>query len=116
MMGFLMLERRKGEKVFMRDANAGTEIVVLVRSIGKEHVKLGFDAPDHINIVREEAMVTEDRTAICDELFATADDLKALALQLKGAADPQGTFFEAQQKFDEIQDLLSELENELGED
>ena len=45
----LVLSRRAGEKILI-----GRDIVVTVTKIGPKTVKVGIDAPNHINIVRAE--------------------------------------------------------------
>jgi len=54
----LILSVREGERVLLRDDN-GTESVVVVVAVrsGKE-IKLGFDAPSTVKILREK-LVTE---------------------------------------------------------
>jgi sRNA-binding carbon storage regulator CsrA len=54
----LILSVREGERVLLRDGN-GTESVVVVVAVrsGKE-IKLGFDAPSTVKILREK-LVTE---------------------------------------------------------
>lgn len=50
-MGVLVLGRKKGQRVLI-----GNNIIVTVIKIGTERVKLGFEAPDDINIYREELL------------------------------------------------------------
>ena len=54
----LILSVREGERVLLRDDN-GTESVVVVVAVrsGKE-IKLGFDAPSTVKILREK-LITE---------------------------------------------------------
>lgn len=52
----LVLERRLDEKIVV-----GSDIVVTVVSIKGDKVKLGFDAPEHILIDREEIRDRKDR-------------------------------------------------------
>lgn len=54
----LVLSRKPGERILI-----GTDIVVTVVRIGPHQVRLGIDAPDEMNIVREElTLVTGDAT------------------------------------------------------
>lgn len=45
----LVLSRKPQERILI-----GDDIVVTVVRIGAENVRLGFDAPEHVNIRREE--------------------------------------------------------------
>lgn len=45
----LVLSRKKGERI-----RIGKDVVITVVRIGDHTVKLGFDAPQGVNIVREE--------------------------------------------------------------
>lgn len=47
----LVLSRKPGERILI-----GTDIVVTVVRIGPNTVRLGIDAPAHMNIVREELL------------------------------------------------------------
>lgn len=48
-MGMLVLTRKEGEKVLIADA-----ILLQINKIGRENVRLGFDASKHIKILRAE--------------------------------------------------------------
>lgn len=53
----LVLARRTNQRTIMiaeKDIPAGTRIVISVANISFPQVKLGFDAPDDIAILREE--------------------------------------------------------------
>lgn len=54
----LVLSRKKGESVVLR-CPGGLEIVVTVTAVGLVP-RLGFDAPDDVNIVRGELVGKED--------------------------------------------------------
>ena len=63
----LVLSRRQNESV-----QIGSTIQVTVLSVSKGRVKLGFDAPDHIRIIRNELIngelsvaVTQDNARPC---------------------------------------------------
>jgi carbon storage regulator len=45
----LVLSRKVGERILI-----GKDIVVTVTRIGSKNVKIGVEAPDQVNIVREE--------------------------------------------------------------
>jgi len=45
----LILTRRMGEKAFI-----GDDITIVVLDVGTNQIRLGFEAPKEVNIVREE--------------------------------------------------------------
>lgn len=52
----LVLSRKMGEKISI----AGGEIIVTVVRIGPNSVRLGFEAPNDIEILRQELTLTEN--------------------------------------------------------
>lgn len=56
----LILSRRVDEKLLI-----GKDIVVTVTRIGKQNVRLGIEAPAHVNIVRAE-LEDDDGSGILD--------------------------------------------------
>lgn len=50
----LVLSRKPGERILI-----GDDIVVTIVRIGPNTVRLGIDAPSHLNIVREELCLPE---------------------------------------------------------
>jgi carbon storage regulator CsrA len=52
----LVLARRVDEAVYIIDENTGDVAVVRVCNIERRITRLGFEAPDHFTIVREEHM------------------------------------------------------------
>ena len=57
----LVLTRRIGESVHI-----GDDLVVTVLRIGRHRVSLGFDAPDDVNIVRDELLPDDTERAATD--------------------------------------------------
>ncbi len=53
----LILTRRTGESIIIN-----SDIKIIVLSADPNHVKLGFEAPENVNIVREELLDTENPT------------------------------------------------------
>ncbi len=51
----LVLSRKPGERILV-----GDEIRITVVRIGPNSVRLGIDAPGHMNIVREELVLLEE--------------------------------------------------------
>jgi carbon storage regulator CsrA len=49
----LILSVREGEKVLMRDGNGTESVVVVVEVRSRKEIKLGFEAPKDIKILRE---------------------------------------------------------------
>jgi sRNA-binding carbon storage regulator CsrA len=49
----LVLSVREGEKVILRDGNGTESVVVVVQIRSSKEIKLGFEAPDDIVILRE---------------------------------------------------------------
>jgi carbon storage regulator len=58
----LVLSRKPGEKVVM-----GSDITVTVLEVHGNHVRLGFDAPDQIRILRGELACWQDLPAAREE-------------------------------------------------
>jgi carbon storage regulator len=50
----LVLSRKPGERILI-----GNDVTVTVVRIGPNTVRLGIDAPEHLNIVREELCTRE---------------------------------------------------------
>ncbi|QDT47032.1 hypothetical protein Pan258_10590 [Symmachiella dynata] len=48
----LVLSRKTGERILL-----GDDVAITVIRVGPNAVRLGFDAPKHLNIVREELCV-----------------------------------------------------------
>lgn len=65
----LVLSRKPGERILV-----GNDVVITIVRIGPNTVRLGIDAPGHMNIVREE---------LCDP-----NDLDAVAQQNQTAVAP----------------------------
>lgn len=59
----LVLSRKKNQKVFI-----GNDIVVTVFQLGNGQVRLGFDAPANVPIVREEVI---ERNCVKNETSQT---------------------------------------------
>ncbi len=57
----LILTRRAGERLFFGEG--GNEIIVSVLSIRGGQVKIGVDAPDDVNILREEVKIRNEANA-----------------------------------------------------
>ena len=55
----LVLARKQGERIML--VVNGETIVLSVESVKGERVKLGFEAPDSVRIVREELIQTEGK-------------------------------------------------------
>jgi len=51
----LVLSRKPGERILVGDA-----VKITVIRIGPHSVRIGIDAPGHMNIVREELTIFED--------------------------------------------------------
>lgn len=56
----LVLSRKPGERLYV-----GNDIVITVVRLGPNAVRLGIDAPDDLNIVREELLDTYDKEKSC---------------------------------------------------
>ena len=54
----LVLSRKPGERIHI-----GTDVKITVIRIGPNSVRIGIDAPGHLNIVREE-LLTGDHAAL----------------------------------------------------
>lgn len=59
----LCLKRKELQRV-MLDHPDGTRIIVQVVSIGRGEIKIGFIAPAHIVIAREELLVTQPEKGV----------------------------------------------------
>jgi carbon storage regulator CsrA len=59
----LMLTRNKGESIDIIDSNTQELLctITLLQIITKDRARLGFDAPKHISIVRDNAVRVLDR-------------------------------------------------------
>ena len=55
----LVLSRKPGERIFI-----GNDVTITVVRIGPNTVRLGIDAPESLNIVREELCLPESAQAI----------------------------------------------------
>ena len=55
----LVLSRKPGERILV-----GDDVRITVIRIGPNSVRIGIDAPGHLNIVREEIVVTEDNPRV----------------------------------------------------
>jgi len=62
----LVLGRRPGERIFI-DTSDGQIVLSIVRIGRNQNVKLGFEGPDHIRIVREEIYSRDPREETTDE-------------------------------------------------
>lgn len=97
-MGHLILSRRQGERVIV-----GENIIVEAVWIGDEVVRLGFHAPNDINIVREELY---DRDLILDKTcchVCQRDKNRLIALRSETVSVPdvlicQGCLLKAAEK------------------
>ncbi len=54
----LTLARKAGEAI-----QIGDDVLLVVKSVGKRTVKLGFIAPDHVRIHRREIIIKQEREA-----------------------------------------------------
>jgi len=64
----LVLSRKPGERILI-----GEDIVVTIVRIGPNTVRLGIDAPGHLNIVREELCVSHESEASATPTEGNAD-------------------------------------------
>ncbi|WP_437193542.1 carbon storage regulator [Planctomicrobium sp. SH527] len=55
----LVLSRKTQEAVRIRDRETGVEVTVTVSRIDGRVVRLGFDAPDRVEILRTELIVQD---------------------------------------------------------
>jgi carbon storage regulator len=55
----LVLSRKPGERILI-----GNDVKITVIRIGPNSVRIGIDAPGHLNIVREELCLNVDQTAL----------------------------------------------------
>lgn len=55
----LVLSRKPGERILI-----GTDVKITVIRIGPNSVRIGIDAPGHLNIVREELCLGDHNAAI----------------------------------------------------
>lgn len=55
----LVLSRKPGERILI-----GSDVKITVIRIGPNSVRIGIDAPGHLNIVREELVLDEKNAAI----------------------------------------------------
>ena len=54
----LVLSRKPGERIFV-----GDDVKITIIRIGPNSVRIGIDAPGHMNIVREELCIEENAVA-----------------------------------------------------
>jgi len=57
----LVLSRKRGERLVLSLPSGGS-VTVSVEYLGKMNVKLGVEAPDDVEILREELVVRETQT------------------------------------------------------
>jgi len=50
----LVLSRKAEESIVVLDEETGTKVTIKVVTIGKHSVRIGFEAPDHVRILRTE--------------------------------------------------------------
>ena len=55
----LVLSRKPGERILI-----GSDVKITVIRIGPNSVRIGIDAPGHLNIVREELCLNDKHTAL----------------------------------------------------
>jgi carbon storage regulator len=55
----LVLSRKPGERILI-----GSDVKITVIRIGPNSVRIGIDAPGHLNIVREELCLNGDHAAL----------------------------------------------------
>jgi len=55
----LVLSRKPGERILI-----GTDVKITVIRIGPNSVRIGIDAPGHLNIVREELCLNDKHAAL----------------------------------------------------
>jgi carbon storage regulator len=55
----LVLSRKPGERILI-----GNDVKITLIRIGPNSVRIGIDAPGHLNIVREELVLDEKHTAM----------------------------------------------------
>lgn len=55
----LVLSRKPGERILI-----GNEVKITVIRIGPNSVRIGIDAPGHLNIVREELCLSDNHAAL----------------------------------------------------
>jgi carbon storage regulator len=55
----LVLSRKPGERILI-----GNEVKITVIRIGPNSVRIGIDAPGHLNIVREELCLNAEQSAL----------------------------------------------------
>ena len=55
----LVLSRKPGERILI-----GSDVKITVIRIGPNSVRIGIDAPGHINIVREELCINDSHAAL----------------------------------------------------
>lgn len=63
----LVLSRKPGEKILI-----GPDIKISVIRLGPNSVRIGIDAPDHLNIVREELTWSLTEEALAEEQAAAS--------------------------------------------
>lgn len=61
-MGNLVLTRKPGESIQIKDNNTGEEITLTVVRVEKGHARLSLNAPNSYNIVRTELLTQTQRS------------------------------------------------------
>ena len=64
----LVLSRKPGERILI-----GNDVKITVIRIGPNSVRIGIDAPGHLNIVREELCLNADSAALAGSGSGEAD-------------------------------------------
>ena len=61
----LVLSRKPGERILI-----GSDVKITVIRIGPNSVRIGIDAPGHLNIVREELCINDAQAALAGPVDA----------------------------------------------
>jgi carbon storage regulator len=64
----LVLSRKPGERILI-----GSDVKITVIRIGPNSVRIGIDAPGHLNIVREELCLNGDHASLATSGAHTGD-------------------------------------------
>lgn len=104
----LVLSRRAGERILVRDQAGNTVAAVTVVRIGPNAVRIGIDAGKELSIVREELVVELD--SLLDQLAVEMPPVHKIQADESDIATigrkPRGEFLEA----DEVADAFVESE------